>query len=228
MSLITLDSIPFAPEPEALLRTLRLAPGGEDAASLRRMIADAEAVARPKAACRVSALEYAPGDVVLIDGVALTSRVLRVNLAATHRAFVFVATAGVELDRWAAAVEGLLERFWADAILELALEAALGALQADLRARYQPGPLSMMNPGSLEDWPIDEQRALFAILGAHAEDIGVCLSDSLLMHPVKSVSGLLYTSVDTFESCQLCPIEDCPNRRAPYDAALYERKYGAR
>jgi hypothetical protein len=41
------------------------------------------------------------------------------------------------------------------------------------------------------------------------------------------VSGILFPTEETFASCQLCPREDCPNRRAPYDAELFERKYKA-
>jgi len=38
-----------------------------------------------------------------------------------------------------------------------------------------------MNPGSLEDWPLTEQRVLFALLGDPQAAIGVRLTDSLLM-----------------------------------------------
>ncbi len=66
---------------------------------------------------------------------------------------------------------------------------------------------------------------LFALLGDVRSAIGVELTDSLLMVPRKSVSGILFVAEETFASCQLCPRQDCPNRRAPYDAGLFERKY---
>ena len=47
------------------------------------------------------------------------------------------------------------------------------------------------------------------------------------MVPTKSVSGILFPAEETFASCQLCPRDDCPNRRAPYDPELFERKYRA-
>lgn len=226
MSFTIIDDIPFTPDLDTLLDDLHIAPDSEDVASVRRMVDAAQAVACPKAACYVGAIEGRTENQVTIAGVTLTSRVLRVNLDAVNRAFVFVATAGEEIERWAAGVKGLLERFWADMIAEQALRAAIDGLWAFVAARYQPGDLSMMNPGSLDDWPMSEQRALFAILDGRTDEIGVQLADNLLMHPVKSVSGVLFAAAETFESCQLCPVDPCPNRRAPYDPALYAKKYG--
>jgi hypothetical protein len=84
-----------------------------------------------------------------------------------------------------------------------------------------------MSPGSLGEWPLSQQRPLFASLGDVAGAIGVRLSESLLMVPAKSVSGVCFPTEESFESCQLCPREDCPGRRAPYDETLYDRKYRA-
>lgn len=227
MTVTILDDIPFAIDLNTLLQTLHIEPASDDAECLTQMAECAEAIACPKALCHLCAIEHASVDQVALEGVTLTSRVLRVNLDPTHRAFVFVATCGAELEEWGASIDGLLERFWVDAIQESALKTAIDALQAHIQARYQPGHLSMMNPGSLGDWPLSEQSALFSILGEKVDAIGVGLSRTLLMQPVKSVSGLLYSSGDTFESCQLCPVERCPNRRAAHDPALYDRKYRA-
>jgi hypothetical protein len=82
-----------------------------------------------------------------------------------------------------------------------------------------------MAPGSLTDWPLREQRPLFALLGDTEALVGVRLTDSCLMLPNKSVSGIRFPTEKHFESCQLCPRPDCPGRRAPYDADLYDRRY---
>jgi hypothetical protein len=55
--------------------------------------------------------------------------------------------------------------------------------------------------------------------------VGVRLTDSCLMMPTKSVSGIRFPTETSFESCQLCPRDDCPGRRAPYDSGLYDRRY---
>jgi hypothetical protein len=45
------------------------------------------------------------------------------------------------------------------------------------------------------------------------------------MNPIKTVSGLLFPTEDAFYNCRLCPTENCPRRKAPYDPDLYDRKY---
>jgi len=83
-----------------------------------------------------------------------------------------------------------------------------------------------MSPGSLADWPMEQQRQLFALLGDVRGRIGVELTESCLMIPIKSISGLLFPTEIRFESCQLCPREGCPGRRAEHDPVLWERRYG--
>jgi hypothetical protein len=118
-----------------------------------------------------------------------------------------------------------MRRFWADALNQAVLHAAVLSLQEHIRDRFDIGSVSMMNPGSLVDWPLREQRTLFSLLGSVREAIGVELTKSLLMVPTKSVSGIFFPAVESFASCQLCPRELCPNRRAPYDPELYDRRY---
>jgi hypothetical protein len=82
-----------------------------------------------------------------------------------------------------------------------------------------------MSPGSLPNWPITEQKPLFSLIGKTEELVGVRLTDSMLMLPRKSISGIVFPTEVTFSSCQLCPRERCEGRKAPYDEALKE-KYG--
>jgi hypothetical protein len=82
-----------------------------------------------------------------------------------------------------------------------------------------------MAPGSgaADVWPITQQRALFSLFGGRekvAELIGVRLTDTCLMLPIKSVSGIFFQTDTTFETCQLCPRDACIGRRAPYDQGL--------
>ncbi len=76
-----------------------------------------------------------------------------------------------------------------------------------------------------EDWPIQQQVPLFKLLGETESTVGVKLTDSLLMVPTKSVSGIRFGAETSFESCMLCPRPVCQNRRAPYDAALLDSRY---
>ncbi len=225
MNPVVLDNIPFQPKLDSLMKAFRIKEGSSSAARLEAVAADAQAVAKPKAVCKVAFIESRGEDHVVVDGITLTSRVLRVNLEEVHRVFPHVATCGTEMDEWSSSIDDMLESYWADRIKEMALRSARQALDEHLQDRFRPGRMSRMNPGSLPDWPLKEQRKLFALLGDPKEDIGVELTQSLIMVPLKSVSGISFPTEADFASCQLCPREDCPGRRAPYDATLYDRKY---
>ena len=225
MDPIVLESISFQPKLDSLMKAFRISGGSSSAARLERIAVDAQAIAKPKAVYKVAFIESKGEDHVVVDGITLTSRVLRVNLDQVHRVFPYVATCGTEMDEWSSSIDDMLESYWADKIKEMALRSARQALDEHLQDRFRPGRMSRMNPGSLTDWPLKEQRKLFALLGDPQGAIGVELTQSLIMVPLKSVSGISFPAEADFASCQLCPREDCPGRRAPYDATLYDRKY---
>ena len=156
------------------------------------------------------------------------SKVLRANLDEVERVFPYVATCGQELDAVSIESDDVFGQFCRDHLKEMALRAAMAHLVTHLKESYSLETLVSMNPGSgdINVWPIQQQRELFAFFGDAPESIGVVLTDSCLMVPNKSVSGLFYPSEDGFQSCQLCHREKCPNRRAPFDPHLWEERLG--
>ena len=225
MERYVLDSINFQPDVDSLAAQLHLDRSSPYFKELEDCITEARAVARPKAMYRVGYIESREDDAVVISGIRFTSRVLSVNLEKAHRVFAYLATCGSELQDWASSLDDPLKQYWSNTIQHRALGAASQALNAAISERYQPGHTSTMAPGSLGEWPLAQQRPLFALLGDTVQATGVRLSESLLMVPTKSVSGIRFPTEDRFESCQLCPRTECPGRRAPYDETLYDRKY---
>ncbi len=225
MNFTVIDTIPFKPDRAALVKRLRIKEGSPDLVNLQRLADEAQAIARPKALYKVAFIDARDDDAVVVDGVQLTSRVLCVNLEPVHRVFPYVATCGVELDAWAHTQDDMLYQYWADVIKEMAVREAVQTLYQYMTDRYGLGKMAVMSPGSLADWPLPQQRPLFTILGDVEGAIGVKLSDSFLMIPNKSVSGVRFATADDYANCQLCPRENCPNRRASYDDTLYDRKY---
>lgn len=225
MNTITLDSIPFAANVPLLLRRLRMGPDSPFIDDVTTLALAGQELARPKVIYGMAAVDCLGDEEVVIEGVTFSSRILRVNLDKAHRAFPYVATCGTEIERWAAAMDDMLARFWADAVMEQALGAARRTLEADVQARFAPGKVSRMSPGSLEDWPLPQQAPLFSVLGDVEGQVGVRLTESFLMLPAKSVSGILFPTEESYENCMLCPREECPGRRAPYDAEMYRRRY---
>ena len=224
MEIRVLDAVPFQIDMEALAKQLRIKEGSAHLEKLGKLAGRARAVGKPKAVFRTAYIEERTDDRVRVNGVVFSSRVLRVNLDKAHRVFPYVATCGKELEEWSQGIEDILEKFWADAIKEMAVKQMVRHLNEYLTEHFQPGKLSRMNPGSLADWPLPEQRPLFSILEDGPRTIGVHLTESFLMMPIKSVSGIWFPTEESFESCKLCPREKCPGRRAAYDRDLYAQQ----
>jgi hypothetical protein len=220
-----LDRFPYKLDFAQLQQRLRIKEGSEHVAELQRLVAQAEAVGRPKALYQMTFIDAKGDDYIVAQGITFNSRVLRVNLETAQRLFVYVATCGTELETWAASLDDMLHQYWANVIMEMSLRSALVALQGHLTERWNLARTATMSPGSLGDWPLPQQRHLFRLLGDTEKAVGVRLTDSFLMLPMKSVSGIRFPTEESFESCQLCSRPICPNRRAPYDANLYEQRF---
>jgi hypothetical protein len=191
--------------------------------TIRELICIALPVAKPKALYEVSYVTKKNKHSLCIDGVRFTSRVLRVNLNRVERVFPFVVTCGVELNSISVPTNDLMRYFCFDTIKEEVLRSAIDFLKDYIETRYALPPLSMMNPGSLKSWPITQQKKLFSIFGNVEALIGVKLTKSSVMVPLKSTSGIFFPTEVAFESCQLCPRKVCIERRAPYDPDLAKK-----
>ncbi len=185
----------------------------------------AEPLIDAKAVYQVSYIGQRGGNTVEVNGVKFSSRVLRVNLEKIERVFPYIITIGNALEDRATSSSDLLRQFYLETIGDMALRSSRRYVEEYLKRHFGLGQLSRMSPGSLQDWPVTEQKPLFSLLGNVKELIGVTLTESMLMIPRKSVSGIFFPTEVKFFSCQLCPREGCPGRKAPYDESLRE-KYG--
>jgi hypothetical protein len=214
---------------KALKARLRMQDGDESlSAELAQLVAEAESIGKPKGLYKPAYIDAKGESYVEIEGKRFTSRVMRVNLEPAHRVFLYVATCGMELEQWSNTLSDPLYQFWADAIKIEALTIAFDTMNKHLVQSFHPGKSATMSPGSLPDWPITEQEKLFALLGDTQQAIGVRLTESMLMVPTKSISGIRFPTEVDFQNCQLCPREVCSGRRAPYDPELYNQKYAAK
>ncbi len=219
-----LNDIVFQIDMDTLLARLHIDKESEDAKDIQHLAKSAVSVCKPKAIYEVSYIQDKDHNTVNIGGVTFTSRVLRINLDKAERVFPYIVTCGKELDEIAIITDDFMRKFWLDTIKEMALASSIKYLDDYLKRRYALGGVSKMNPGSgaKDLWPIEEQKQLFSIFGNVKDLIGVELTDSFLMVPNKSVSGIYLPTEIRFESCQLCPREVCPGRRAPYDKNLMQ------
>ena len=226
MQTLLFDSIPFTLSDAAIIKGCHAENDDEQTALLLRLVAEARNVARPKAMVRIVMVEKIDDETVTLDGETIRSRLVRVNLDKVHRAFAYVATCGAEAEAWSLTLPDMLEQFYADEIKKALVHAAVMYAREEVKKRFDPnGTLSVMSPGSLKAWPIENQKPLFRIMGDTQGIIGVTLTDSCLMLPSKSVSGLLFSDTTGHVNCIMCPMENCPGRRAPYDPTHYEKNF---
>jgi hypothetical protein len=178
--------------------------------------------AKTRAIYRILPVEAKNGSVALDGGVSLKSRKLADMFDPCDRAAVFLVTMGREVDQL---IHQNMEDqphygFLLDAAASVAAESGAQYVQdyieqeklsdgEGMTLRYSPGYC---------DWPLKEQKALFKALPQAEKEIGVKLSESSLMSPRKTVSGVIGIcpagSVKyAGNTCATCARTNCPYRR---------------
>ncbi|MFH2047691.1 MAG: vitamin B12 dependent methionine synthase [Pseudomonadota bacterium] len=225
MNEILLDNINLKLDLTSLLKKVRLTENHNRFNSFKAFLDEAYSVCRPKVLYKPLYIDKKEQEQVVMEEIVFKSRILAVNLADVHRVFAFIATCGTELDQWAKKREKMLEEFWADIIMQSVLFEAIDVMNENIAQNFNPGKTAFMTPGSLEQWPLEEQQTLFSAFSNVEKYIGVQINDEFIMTPRHSVSGIIFPTEVDYENCQLCPREECPGRRAAYDKNLYDQRY---
>ena len=217
-----LTNIPFILEIEVLKKKLHIKSNSGYVQCLEDIIQAVREVGNPKAVLKESYIDSRIDDNVIIDNVRFTGKVLRNNLDKIERVFPYVATCGTELDNIKINSDDLLEEYILDSIKEILLRESVVFLDKYIYKRYDIQKIASMNPGSsdLFVWPIEQQKELFSLFPDIENSIGVKLTESCLMIPNKSVSGIKFPDETDFHNCRLCKKERCPTRVEPFDEKL--------
>ena len=196
----------------------------EDIALMRSLCDRAVELAKPKAICRECTVNSIQGDQVILSGTTFESRVMAENLKNTQTVYAYAVTCGREVDDWSHKETDPVVGIWLDMVKEMILGKAIEQFFTRLAHEQNIQAYATMSPGSgnLDVWPIGQQKKLFALIGEVEQNTGLRLTESCLMLPTKSVSGILYPSKEGFITCMLCTRAHCPNRRAPYDPSKRE------
>ncbi len=187
---------------------------------VEEMTDDIRAYARPKAVIRWADVNAVEGSRVTLNGVAFDSLVVADKLKGLGRVFLSVITAGHGLEE-----SGLFD---GDPFLDtfnggLLAHATAYTIRV-MKERYGFDGASMLNPGSLPDWPIRNNFALFDMIG-NVEEIGVTLREDGYMKPWNTTSHIHFPG-HGYQNCSLCKRYDCVGRRAKFDRAEYVRIFG--
>ncbi len=174
-----------------------------------------------KAGYRLTEVARPPGryDGLLVGGNFLRmDKIVTSQLKKSERAAVFVCTIGSSMETWA---RGLMKDgdpamgYIADTTASVAAEAVTNLLHDHIGERMLSQGMRITNrysPGYC-NWSVSEQHLLFSLLPK--DFCGVTLSESALMSPIKSVSGVIGVGTLVRRKdyiCDRCGVKDCTYR----------------
>jgi len=155
------------------------------------------------------------GDVEMITG-----KIIAGYLTQSTEMAVFVATAGLEYDAYLQEVKkggDIYMEFLADAVGSEIAEATVRHVSAEVHKLASAKSMYITlsySPGYC-GWHVREQPKVFSLL--KPDTCGITLNDSCLMHPVKSVSGIIGLStipdLHVPYSCEICGLQTCYKRK---------------
>jgi len=223
-TLMIMDDIPVHVTNEDVLASMQMTGRKHSFRHIIQELVDAAIqVAKPKVLYRISYIEDQNGDSVVIDGVEFKSPVLKMNLENAERVFPYIATAGRELENIPVSRQDIMREYCLDIVKETILEQSIRYFEEQLTKEYALGKMAHMNPGSISEWPISQQVPMFSLFGDVETLIGVCLTESFLMDPIKSLSGIYFPAEVDFKSCMLCTRHPCSKRKSDYDPEMVKK-----
>lgn len=206
---------------EAILREMgynKVRPEKEVSDILYSIFEDVTTLTQPSCTFRLLEGEIDASTVILEKTTTLNvGTVIAKLLAGSERFALFAATAGVAFQQYQDRVKAendMLRTFILDTIGSCIAEKA-GDQMESLLEKEITGYLHSyrFSPGYC-GWPLKEQKEIFRILGGRPCDIS--LSDVYLMHPIKSISGIIGIGNNIQErkyGCDICQLETCYKRK---------------
>lgn len=187
---------------------------------LESVIKNAYDICRPQVGYILCKGELADRDHIQLNDVSIKiGRIIGGYLKQATQYGVFVATAGNEYDQYLHRQKksgDILSEFLVDAVGSEIAEASVRYVTQKIAEDVATKGLFITNsysPGYC-GWHVREQKQLFSLFPN--EPCGIKLNDSCLMHPVKSVSGLVGIGATlelTPYSCNSCGLLTCYKRK---------------
>jgi cobalamin-dependent methionine synthase I len=147
-----------------------------------------------------------------------SSQIVVSQFRKSEKAVLFVCTIGSGMETWAQKISSEGDptlSYLVDTVASVTVEQATDVLHDHIGKHMMALGLKITNrysPGYC-DWLVSEQHLLFSFLPAHF--CGITLTESALMIPIKSVSGIVGagTAVKRVDyMCDTCGMKDCTYR----------------
>lgn len=215
----------FALPAEEQARLLEKWDDANDDDEVADLLAEAEKIASPKSFTKMGYITETGDDYVIINDIRFEGKLVAEKLKELGKVCLYVVSCGRELHDWAEANPDFLLKEVSQDIALSYMRYISGEMHKDVAENVFGGRhFSSLNPGSLNTWDIKGQKPTFELLGEGGARTGVQLTESMLMVPFKSGSGLFFETEHNFESCMYCERLNCPNRRAPFIMNDEEKK----
>jgi hypothetical protein len=192
---VVLDNIPFELNDEKIIKQLH--PHGDIQRyekDIRELIDMVVPIAKPKAIYAIGQIGHKKEDSLEINGVTFSGSLLRDKFQNVSSVFPFVASCGREVDTLEIPAKEVLKRYCLDVIKMMLAISAVSSLQNHLIKQHAARNLASVNPGYSENWPITQLKELFSAIGNVEALIGVSLTESCTMKPLKSRAGIFFAT----------------------------------
>jgi len=146
-------------------------------------------------------------------------KIITASLREADHIAVFVATVGKGFDQWNRKIQqgdDMVSAFFADSLGSVLAEACVAVMKECIERKINELGLFISNcysPGYCE-WSLVEQKKLFSFFPE--QFCGVTLTESCLMVPIKSVSGIVGIGKNVKKrlySCDVCTMTTCVKNR---------------
>ncbi len=212
-----IEKINYFPDPEKLAEKYSIE---KDDYLYEKIVLACEEISRigkPVVCFKKSTVDSAGEDYVIVDGIKFSGKFIAEMLCGCKEVYPFIASCGPELDCWGRNTDDIMLNYCLDDLRQASIKPVLDVLRKRLEEDFGACKLSVVNPGSIPNWPISEQKKLFELMGPVYERIGVRLDDTMLMYPLKSVSGIYFEHKDGYCNCRICKRNNCPSRREKFN-----------
>jgi hypothetical protein len=176
-----------------------------------------------KALYRVACVTARGDDWLEIENVRFTSKVLSKNLATVDTVFVSLITCGKELDELPVPPKDHMRYLCLETIKTHVIYKAGEYLINHIKEKFNLPDITHLHPGEFADLGIEQQVPLFSLFTDPEKAIGVKLTATKTLQPLKSASSIMFYNGPSFQSCELCLQANCQGRRAAYNLKLAEK-----
>ncbi len=185
---------------------------------VEELLSEAASITRPRCSfkivdkCTINREAVTAGEVEFEVGLTIAGLLRR-----SESLVFFVATAGEEYQKWhdeVTAQGDALKLFIVDSLGSVIAESAGDYMEACLEKQISAlKHTNRFSPGYCA-WDITEQRKLFNLMSDNT--CGVKINDVCLMHPIKSISGVIGVGENVITKkygCAICKRTDCYLRK---------------